>query len=89
MLNVSICYGFQGFLLFSSTALNVLHKPLHAMVLSLKQMFVLYVPLAFLGSYFFGVVGIFSALAFSYIITGIVARYIITNELTKSFAAVE
>jgi Na+-driven multidrug efflux pump len=54
--------------------LNVLNKPLHASALTIIQMFVLYVPLAYAGSYLFGLVGVFSAAAIANIIAGLAAH---------------
>ncbi|MCK4694684.1 MAG: MATE family efflux transporter, partial [Candidatus Cloacimonetes bacterium] len=57
---VPIGYGLQGILLICNTSLNVLRKPLQAAGLIITQMFILYIPLAYLGSYLFGIKGIFS-----------------------------
>jgi Na+-driven multidrug efflux pump len=55
------------------TALNVLNRPFQAAALTVIQMFVLYIPLAYIGSYLFGVPGIFVAAAAANVIAGIVA----------------
>jgi len=70
---VPISYGLVGMLTLSNTALNVLNKPLHAALLSVIRIFVLYVPLAYAGSYLFGVWGIFAAISVANIIAGILA----------------
>ncbi len=70
---VPIGYGMQGLVLLTATTLNVLHKPLHAATLVVIQMFVLYIPLAFLGSKFLGLSGIFGAAAIANIIAGILS----------------
>lgn len=70
---VPISYGLQGILTLTNSALNVLRKPLHATALAIARMFVLYVPLAYLGSMLFGVPGIFGAAAVANIATGIAA----------------
>jgi Na+-driven multidrug efflux pump len=70
---VPLGYGLQGLLLLSNTALNVLNKPLYAAALMVLQMFGLYIPLAYGGSYLFGLPGIFSAAATAYIIAGTAA----------------
>jgi Na+-driven multidrug efflux pump len=67
-------YGFMGVLMLANITLNVLNKPFHASVLTLTQMFVLYIPLAYVGSYLFGVVGIFGAVAIANIIAGLAAH---------------
>ncbi len=58
---VAISYGFQGFMVISSAALNGSHKPVHSALLSLSRMFVFYIPLALLGSKLFDLKGIFLA----------------------------
>jgi putative MATE family efflux protein len=70
---VPIGYGFKGTVLLSSSVLNVLRKPLHASALILAQLIVLYIPLAYLGSYLFGLTGIFVAAAFANILVGTVS----------------
>ena len=80
---VSIGYGFHGMLLLSVSALNVLHKPIHAALLSLFQMFVLFVPMAIAGSHFFGVKGIFGALALAYIFSGLGGRWVLSGMIKK------
>ena len=79
---VSLGYGIQGIFLLSNSVLNVLHKPLHAITLSVFQMFVLYVPLALLGSHLLKVTGVFIALTVAYLIGGIVANFILKKELS-------
>ena len=68
-----ISYGLQGLLTLSNTTLNVLNKPLHAALLSVIRIFILYVPLAYAGSALFGVWGIFAAISVANIIAGIAA----------------
>lgn len=74
---VPLSYTLQGVFILSTTALNVMHKPLHAAGLTIFQMFVLYIPLALLGSHLFGLTGIFAAVTVSYIFSGIIARIIL------------
>ncbi len=76
-----IGYGMQGLFLNSNTILNVLKKPLHAAAVSLTQMFVLYIPLAFLGARFFSVPGVFCAQAISYILIGLAANRLLHHLL--------
>jgi len=82
---VPISYGLQGLFLLSTTALNVMHKPLHAAGLSIFQMFFLYIPLAILGSHLFGLTGIFVAITLSYIISGIVSRFVLFRKFNMDF----
>lgn len=70
---VPVGYGLQGVLHLSRSALNVLGKPLHAASLSVAHMFVLYVPLAYLGAHFFSLPGVFTAAATANVTTGLIA----------------
>jgi putative MATE family efflux protein len=72
---VSLGYGCHGLVYLSSSTLNVLRKPFHAAALNALQMLVLYIPLAYLGSYLFGLVGIFVAAGIAYIIAGAFAYF--------------
>ena len=54
-------YGLMGLLMISSSALNALRKPLQSTALSAMRVFVLYLPLAVLGSNLIGVNGVFGA----------------------------
>lgn len=74
-------YGAQGLFLNSNTILNVLKKPIHAAALSLFQMFILYIPMAFLGSKLFGIKGIFLALSLSFIISGFISNIVLKRLL--------
>lgn len=77
-------YALQGIFLLSTTSLNVMHKPLQAAGLSIFQMFILYIPLAILGSHLFGLTGIFAAVTISYIVSGIVSRIVLFKFYNKS-----
>ncbi len=52
-------YGLQGVIILTNSSFNALHKPMVALVLSLIRLFICYVPLAFLGSYLYGLHGFF------------------------------
>ena len=52
-------YGFQGIIILSNSSLNALHRPVEALYLSAARFFVFYVPLAWVGSQFFGLAGFF------------------------------
>lgn len=70
---VPLGYGLQGILMLSTISLNVLNRPLQAAGLTILQMFILYIPLAHLGSYLWAVPGIFAAAATANIIAGTTA----------------
>ena len=52
-------YGFQGVVILTNSSLNALHKPITALMLSIVRLFICYVPLAYLGSYLYGLEGFF------------------------------
>ena len=52
-------YGVQGIIILTNSALNALHRPFEALYLSFARFFVFYVPLAWLGSRYFGLTGFF------------------------------
>ncbi|MDB3993075.1 MATE family efflux transporter [Gammaproteobacteria bacterium] len=53
-------YGFQGVIILTNSSLNALHRPARALYLSIARFFLFYVPLAYLGSVFFGMIGFFT-----------------------------
>jgi putative MATE family efflux protein len=78
---VPIGYGLQGLLSVSSATLNVLHQPLKSTALLITQMFVLTIPLAYLGSYLFGLNAIFGASTFAKVATGLAAIWVLRREI--------
>lgn len=57
---VPLGYGLQGIIILTNSSFNALHKPMVALVLSFLRLFVFYVPLAYLGSQFYGITGFFA-----------------------------
>ena len=53
-------YGLQGIIILTNSSLNALHRPLNALTLSVARFFVFYVPLAYVGSIYFGLYGFFA-----------------------------
>ena len=70
---VPVVIGFQGVTLIINSSLNTLNKPWNALFMSFVQMFVIYVPLAWLGSTYFGVIGVYASVAISLSLGGIFA----------------
>lgn len=73
---VPVAYGLQGILLVSIGALNVLKRPLQASGITIIQMIVIYIPLAIIGSKYFDLYGIFTALAIVYALGGLSGYYL-------------
>jgi Na+-driven multidrug efflux pump len=72
---VPIGYGLYGIVAISTSAMSVLKKPIHAAILTLTQAFILYIPMAYVGSLLIGLWGVFLALPVSYLVSSIVAIY--------------
>ena len=75
MLIVFPSYMLLGALVTVTNALNALHLPLRSMVISLLRMFVLYVPLAYLGSALWGLTGVWWAAFSANVLGGLVALW--------------
>lgn len=80
---VPIGYILKGVFDIGVNALNVLKKPLHATLLSIVQMLVLYVPLAYLGAHLFGLWGVFAALAISNLMAGAISHFLLKRVLLE------
>jgi Na+-driven multidrug efflux pump len=80
---VPLAYGLQGVIMVTSASLNALNRPLHATALALGQMFVVYVPLALLGSHLYGLPGVFGALALAYFLGGFAGHLVLERVLTS------
>ena len=76
---VPAAYCFRNMMDLSISALSVTGKPIHGALISIFQMFLLYVPLAIAGSRLFGVTGIFSALSLSLLVAG-PASFLLTRK---------
>jgi Na+-driven multidrug efflux pump len=70
---VPLSYGLLGVLMLTNATLNALNRPLQSALLTVLRLFVLYVPLALLGSALFGLQGIFGAAAVANGLAGIAA----------------
>ncbi len=81
---VPLGYGLQGVLLLCNVSLNVLQKPFHAAGLVTVQMFVLYIPLAYLGSHILQIQGAFIGITIAYCIAGVLAHFFTVNHIKKA-----
>lgn len=70
---VPLGYGLQGVCLLTGAALNAINRPLSGALLNLVRMFALHVPLAYIGSRFFGLTGLFGGMALASVIAGAAA----------------
>ena len=81
---VSITFGFHSILMIVNPALNAIGKPFPAAMLIIMKMFILYVPLAYLGNIYFKIEGIFIAASISNIGAGIAALFWMKNLVNKT-----
>ncbi len=70
---VPVSYGLRGVHFVATAALSVLHRPIDAAALTILQFFVLYVPLALLGSRILGLRGVFGAASVANLVAGALA----------------
>jgi putative MATE family efflux protein len=73
MVLVPAGFGFQAITFLSASSFNALHQPMRAMRISLFRLFIMYVPLGWLGSVLFGLDGMFAALVLANGITAFLA----------------
>ncbi|SNY43995.1 putative efflux protein, MATE family [Arsukibacterium tuosuense] len=70
---VPLAYGLQGITILTNSSFNALHMPANALWLSLIRLFVFYVPLAWAGGKFFGVLGVFAGCVVANVFTAAIA----------------
>ena len=66
-------YGFLGLVAICNGSFNAFGKPMPAMVISISRTLVVYVPMAYLFAYLFGIRGVFIAQVLANILAGMVA----------------
>ena len=66
-------YGFLGLAAICNGSFNAFGKPMPAMVISISRTLVVYVPMAYLFAYLFGIRGVFIAQVLANILAGMVA----------------
>ena len=65
-----VSYGLRGCAFLVASAFNAMNKPLLAIGLNFVRMFVLYIPLAVIGSRLAGLTGLFVGLCFANLVAG-------------------
>jgi putative MATE family efflux protein len=81
---VSLGYGLHGILVISEAALIVMHRPWVSFFMAIIEIFILYIPLVFLGNKVWGIRGIYAGISVSYIIAGLFARRTLASLLDGS-----
>jgi putative MATE family efflux protein len=82
-------YGLQGIIILSNSSFNAMHKPMAALILSILRLFVFYVPIAYLGSHFYGLIGLFWGCVIANIVTAIVSYVWIKRCIAKEMTATQ
>lgn len=75
----SLSYGLRGITMVSVSMFNAVNMPLRATALNFIRMFALYIPLAYLGSRYFGMTGIFAGMTISNFVAGALSLFWIKN----------
>lgn len=87
---IPISIGFMGMLTVSTHSFNALRRPGPALMLSLARLLVIYIPLALIGSHFWGYVGVFIATAATNVLVGLLGygwnRLVLEAEQTVMLA---
>jgi putative MATE family efflux protein len=78
-----VSYGLLGAVLLAAAIFNAVSKPLLAAVLNLVRLFVLVVPLAYLGSSLSGVLGIFWAMSAANLLAGAFALLVFVFSFSR------
>lgn len=81
LLIVPMGYGLQGIIILTNSSFNAMHRPIAAVWLSLIRLFVCYVPITALGSYWYGLEGIFWGCVIANVIAAAVSFYWFNREL--------
>lgn len=81
---VAVAYGMKGIILVGASLLNVMRRPLLSAGIDIGQMFVLFIPMAWIGNKLFEIPGIFAALALSLFIGAFASLKITGTALNKS-----
>ncbi len=71
LLAVPLSYGFQGIVMMLVSGLNALHQPMLAFRWSFMRLFVFTLPVAWVGSQWYGVEGLFVGIAVGNVIGGV------------------
>lgn len=86
LLIVPLGMGFLGVMSNSTSSFNALGKPMPPLVISILQMIVVYIPMALLGDYLWGYVGIFVAGATTVTVLGAISWAWINREIEAGIA---
>ena len=80
---VSLSYGAYGLVMSVNASFNGIGRPLPGVMISLMRVVVVFLPLAFLGHWLFGLPGLFGASALSNLGIGALAYYWLGRQICK------
>lgn len=80
---IPLSHGFGGITILTNSSLNALHKPMISVGLNIVRLFILMLPLAYLGGYIDDVNGLIVGVSLSGVLTGILAFVIMKINLKK------
>jgi len=82
-------YGFQGVIILTNSSFNALHKPMVALSLSIIRLFICYVPLAYIGSIWYGLEGFFIGALIGNVVMATLSYRLFDKQCKKDQATVE
>ncbi len=79
-----ISYFGLGFSLVTTATINALHKPKFSLGINALRLFVLYLPLAYVGNFYWGLMGIFAGCAIANLLVGILVMLLFQKVRTNT-----
>lgn len=76
-------YGLQGVIILTNSSFNAVHKPMNALWLSIVRLFILFVPLSYLGSLLADLTGLFIGGVVANLLTAIIGYVWFSKELRR------
>lgn len=83
LLIVPLGYGLQGIIILANSSFNAMHLPMSALILSILRLFVCYVPIAWLGSYLYGLEGLFWGCVIANLFTACISYFWFNQNIKK------
>ena len=73
---VPLSYGMLGIARLTAASFNAINRPLVSATMTIIHMFVLYIPLAYVGSHLLGLRGLFAGIGLANIVAGAIALFV-------------
>ena len=86
---VPVSYGFYGMAMLAVSACNGLQKPIQATSINLMRLFILILPLAWFGSWGWGLTGLFAGLSAGNICSGTSAMFWVRKRMLPQMRTVQ